>query len=290
MPDSPSNALDKARTPLLSRIVEESMDEDYVELAVRRSESAVPAPAPQTRRSSLAVAGAVLALFGVMVGVLVVQTDRNAPAAEDGRESLIAEIHQERDGLEAQQREITDLQQENTRSGNRLSSLADEDRATGNRLDRMRARTGYAEVSGPGVRVLLDDAEGGDVSQVVRDEDLAMLADGFWSAGATAISVNGQRLTSLSSFRNVGPAIHVNRQPLSPPYRISVLGDTDTLQGGFADSSHGAAFNVLAGALGFEFTMQNEDSLTLPAAILRPLRNVVEMPTDQPSPAMEVAP
>ena len=38
----------------------------------------------------------------------------------------------------------------------------------------------------------------------MRDTDLALLVDALWGVGAEAISVNGQRLTVLSAFRNVG--------------------------------------------------------------------------------------
>ena len=56
------------------------------------------------------------------------------------------------------------------------------------------------------LRITVDDAPDGDVTQQVRDSDLAILVDGLWNAGAEAISVNGKRLTNLTAFDNVGPA------------------------------------------------------------------------------------
>ena len=82
--------------------------------------------------------------------------------------------------------------------------------------------------------------------------DLALLVNGLWRAGAEAIAINGQRLTARSAIRNSGAAINVNgRPPLSPPYVVTAIGDTKTLQADLLDTSTGLAFQNGADALGF---------------------------------------
>ena len=58
-------------------------------------------------------------------------------------------------------------------------------------------------------------------------KDLQYVANGLWEAGAEAISINGQRLTSTSSIRFAGDAILVDYRPLARPYVVTALGDPD---------------------------------------------------------------
>ena len=95
-------------------------------------------------------------------------------------------------------------------------------------------------------------------------------------AGAEAIAINDQRLNNLGSIRNTGAAIHVNTRPLTAPYVVRAIGDTRTLQADLLETTHGSDFFSLADQLGFVYTMQNVDQLSLPAARQRPLRQVRE--------------
>ena len=271
MPDLRDGPLpEHVTTPLLTLITEHSLDDDYREVAQRRGTPGTDAP----KGRPAWVAAAVVAVFGVLVAIAAVQTSRNADTADAGRETLIARVQVARAALERQQDEIVDLQRANIGLEESRSEMVADQRDTNARLRRLQVATGYTPVTGPGVRIVLDDAPGGDVTQMVRDEDLALLVDGLWSAGAEAISINDQRLTALSAIRNVGPAVHVNSKPVNPPYTVQAIGDTLTLQADLLDTTHGQQFFDLADDLGFEYTMENEPSLTLPSAPGPRLRHV----------------
>jgi uncharacterized protein YlxW (UPF0749 family) len=141
--------------------------------------------------------------------------------------------------------------------------------------------SGYARVSGEGVRIVVDDNPIGDDVQLVTDADLAMLADGLWEAGAEAIAINNQRLTPLGAIRNSGKAIHVNTVPLSPPYVVRAIGDMRTLQAELLNTTHGAEFFSLADQLGFVYSVDNVSELDLPAARQRRLNYVRTGTADQ---------
>lgn len=256
-------------TPLLTLITEHSLDDDYREVAQRRD----PTGAAVSRGGTAWVA-AVVAVFGVLVVTAAVQTSRNADTADAGRATLIARVQAERAALERQQEEIAELQRANIGLEETRSEVAAAQRDAAARLRRLQAATGYVAVTGPGVRVVVDDAPGGDVNKMVRDEDLALLVDGLWGAGAEAVSINDQRLTALSAIRNVGPAVHVNSKPVNPPYTVEAIGDTLTLQADLLDTTHGQQFFDLANQLGFRYTMENEPTLTLPPAPGPRLRKV----------------
>ncbi len=90
------------------------------------------------------------------------------------------------------------------------------------------------------------------------------LVNGLWEAGAEAISINGQRLTTLSTIRQAGDAITTNSRSLSRPYVVSAVGNQDTLPARFAETSSGQAWLDLQRELGLKLTITPVDSLRLP--------------------------
>lgn len=266
-------------TPLLTLVTERSLDDGYRQAAARRA--GPEAAAPRGRPAWVATA-VVVAVFGILVTIAAVQTSRNADTADAGRATLIARVQAERAAVARQQQEIAELQRANIDLEESRADVVASQRAEIARLRRLQVVTGYTPVTGPGVRVVVDDAPNGDENQLVRDEDLALLVDGLWGAGAEAVSINDQRLTVLSAIRNVGPAIHVNSRPVNPPYNVQAIGDTLTLQANLLETAHGQQFFDLADNLGFELGMQNEQSLTLPAAPGPRLRHVESGSAAQP--------
>jgi uncharacterized protein YlxW (UPF0749 family) len=267
-------------TPLLSLITAQSMDEDYAHVA-RRRQAAGAAPGAGTvagtgdrGRAQRWLTPLAVAVFGILVVVAAVQTSRDADTAELGRTALIEQIQAARSTLDAQQREISTLTAANRSSETRNASLGEQLAALRSRVRNLEVISGYTPVRGPGVRMTIDDPPDADLSEEVRDEDLATLVDGLWEAGAEAISVNGQRLNALGGIRNTGRAVHINGRPLTPPFTLLAIGDTDTLQANLLSTSQGNTWYTLVNSFGFRFDVQNAEDLRLPAAPLRPLRHV----------------
>jgi len=215
----------------------------------------------------------VLLVFGLLVTIAAVQTSRNASANDAGRESLIEQVDLRRQGVSELQKQLDRQQSQVFALQSELNSLATERQATQARLERLGIRTGFGAVSGPGVQVTVNSAPGSAGSELVRDSDLTLLTDALWAAGAEAISVNGQRLTVLSAFRNVGIGILVNSQPINPPYVFSVVGNPDTLPANLLASSMGEKWYALKDSLGFRFDVRNGGTMSLPAAQQQRLRS-----------------
>lgn len=258
--------------PLLSLVTSQAMDEDYQQAAAARKESGTPVD-PLRRRNLRIVTGVVVGVFGILVSVAAVQTSRTADVNALGRASLIARIQEERADVGELAVRIGELRAENAEAADRLRQLREEEAELDQRLDRLGVATGYLAVRGPGLRITVDDPPDADETHMVRDDDLAILVDGLWAAGAEAIAINGHRLTVLSSIQNSGQAIHVNARPLSPPYEVLAIGNPDTLQARLLSTTHGSVFFGLARYLGFGFEMEEDGSLELPAARTRPLRS-----------------
>lgn len=257
--DWPTGLPDRVTRPLLARITEESLDEDYRTVASRRTADG----APRSTRPGL-VAGAVIGVIGVLIGIAAVQTSANAEVTDASRATLTARVADERDQVEAQQQRIADLQEETITLQDELEQVTADQQEAAARRQRLEVLTGYVAVRGEGIQVVVSDRPDG--SELVQDEDLALLVDGLWGAGAEAVAINDQRVTVLSGIRNRGIAILVGGRPVNPPFRVQAIGDRATLAADLLDTTHGQRFFDLADQLGFGYTMQNVDELLLPPA------------------------
>lgn len=249
--------------PLLALITQRSLDADYEHVAARRRDSGQDStPHPVPRRT----AALVLLVFGLLVTVAAVQTSRNAAASDAGRDSLIDQINIRRQSVSDLQQRLDHEQRSVLELKSSLNNLSTESKAVQSRATRLGARTGFGSVRGPGIQVTVNSAPDSGDNNLVRDSDLTLLTDALWAAGAEAISVNGQRLTALGAFRNVGVQVLLNSQPVNPPYVFDVVGNPNTLPANLLSSSIGAKWYTLKDSLGFRFDVHNGGTMTLPAA------------------------
>lgn len=261
-PSPPLSSAERAKLPLVDLIMREALDEEYADVARRRG--GVP------RRRTPGVLAAVAALlFAVLVTVSFQQTRNNEDVVDAGRATLENRIVSRREVVSSLQDRIVALRAANTAVEADLDDLATTATEGARRLTRLENATGFSPATGEGVRYEIGDAPDGLAKHRVYDEDLALLTNGLWSAGATAIAVNGQRLTTLSAFRFSGGTIRLNDTNLIPPYTIDALGDRGTLQANLLDTTTGLTFQSRADEFGFSQTVQNEQRLTLPPAPAR---------------------
>lgn len=96
---------------------------------------------------------------------------------------------------------------------------------------------GYTNVKGQGIIITLDDGDNVGIkglsasSYLVHDGDIREIINELKNAGAEAISVNGQRITSRSAVSCIGNVVKVNDQKLGVPFVIKAIGPTTRLYG-----------------------------------------------------------
>lgn len=276
MPDS-RTLPEHVTLPLLTLVTRNSLDGEYQQVADRKAEAGeLPGHQPQPRRRAAVVAG----LFGLMIVIAFVQTSRNAETARASEQELIAQITERREQVRGQQETISELTETNTQLAADLANVDSVTEAAEQRLLRVSGITGYAPVRGAGVRIQVDDSPDGSSDGVVRDEDLAILVDGLWAAGADAIAINGHRLTALTPIRSVGRAVHISATPIRPPYNVLAIGNPDTLQADFTETQHGQVWFNIRNSFGFEWSMRNAEGLALPGRRVPQLRSatLAELP------------
>jgi uncharacterized protein YlxW (UPF0749 family) len=251
----------QAAMGLLDYLTTHAMDEDYAFVSDRKGETAEPA-----RR--IGVYGALaMVLFAVLVVTAAVQTSRSSVTDEHERQELVRQVAQARSQLASDRTRFSGLQSEVRRLENRQLRSDTSAKGVLDSISLLGMRAGTIAVRGPGVRVVADNAPGADNARnEVLDTDLQKLVNGFWEAGAEAISLNGQRLTNLSTIRLAGGAITVNAHSLRRPYVIEAIGNKDTLPARFAETSSGQAWLDLQREVGLRLHITPVSSLRLPAA------------------------
>lgn len=291
MPDAPGDTLpgevtDRTRTPLLELVTRESLDLDYREVAKRRGpSSSTSGPTPHRG------AAVVVAVFGLLVAIAAVQSSRNADEDEASRKALISRIELRKDARDSVQDRVDEQRNQNDNLVSQLVELSTAEDSAEGRRDALALETGFVAVTGPGLRVTVDDQQQGDPDGRVRATDLRLLVNGLWGAGAEAISINGRRITALSAIVNSDIAIQVNKGPLSPPYVVQAIGGPD-LQADLLETGSGLTFFALAEQFGFVVERDNVTSqMLLPAAppSLQKLR-YAERPTAGPGDQEDATP
>lgn len=146
------------------------------------------------------------------------------------------------------------------------------------RAMQLRVASAQAAVTGEGVTITLDDSGASTANERLRDFDLQVVTNALWAAGAEAIDINGQRLSSTSAIRSAGSAILVNLTPLAPPYTVSAIGNPIDLQVEFARSSAAPHIATLRDTFGIRVSIQSVEQLDLMAARETTLRYAEPVP------------
>ncbi len=159
------------------------------------------------------------------------------------------------------------------------------------RLDILARFAGLSPVQGPGVRVSISDSNAPVVSDLdqnpytVHDQDLLLIINELWAAGAEAMEVNRQRLVADSEVRCSGPVINVNTVGLTPPFRILAIGDPDTLSGALTQLRGGIVDQLRN--VGIEVKITKERNLVVNGLVREPAFRYARPARGIPVPAGE---
>lgn len=209
---------------------------------------------------------AAVAVFGVLLSVSAVKTERDRPQALVERTNLIAAIHGRQDKLERVHATLRRLQSRVAELQTGLAAMSDAEARLRNLTSTLGIASGMSPVRGPGLVITADNAPDPvpGAGGIILDSDLQALVNGLWVAGAEAIAINGHRLTTLTAIRFAGQAITVDYRSLSPPYVVAAIGDPDTLPARFSETQGGQAWQGLRANFGIRFETKSTSQIELP--------------------------
>ena len=143
------------------------------------------------------------------------------------------------------------------------------------RIEKLKDPAGLVPRTGPGVTVTLSDAPEDVINSTTRDlnylvvhqQDIQAVVNAMWKAGASAVTVQGQRVVSTTGIKCEGNAVQLQGVPYSQPYRISAVGDQTALLDALDNDPYLQVYRQQAAdpTISVGWQLQLEDSLTAPA-------------------------
>lgn len=277
-----------ASMALLQEVLDRPLDPGYESAAQTRRERGLAASTGS--RTVLLVVTSVL--LGFLMTVAAIQLRAPDPATAEARAELMERVraasalgdaHAEH--IEVLRAEVGGLEQ----AALEKATTEGEDDPAAEELRRASVGAGSTAMVGPGVRVVLDDAPVPEndpqapatSNNRVLSHDLQVLVNGLWSAGAEAMSINGQRLTSTSSIRFAGEAIVVDFRGLNRPYEVVAIGPPDLMTDELTTRATGAYLADLRDTYGILASVVAEDEVTVPAGTRVSTRVAEVVPTTQ---------
>ncbi len=143
------------------------------------------------------------------------------------------------------------------------------------RIERLEDPAGLTPRSGTGITVTLSDAPAEVINEttlpinlfVVHQQDIQAVVNAMWKGGATAVTVEGQRVVTTTGIRCEGNSVQLQGLPYPQPYEISAVGNQAALVDAIADDDYLEVYRQQAAdpeiSVGWELEL--EDQLTAPA-------------------------
>ncbi|MDN5794599.1 MAG: DUF881 domain-containing protein [Intrasporangium sp.] len=290
MSTSPPRAPD-ASMSLITSMIRRPLDPGYAEAAKRRRRAGLPQATPT--RTVLVVVMALL--IGFMFAVSAKALRPKPSVAAQARAELIERIETLQSGAAQSEAQIRALTKE-VRGYEEMALAQSGAPDLTTQIEQYALQAGLTPLAGPGLTLTLDDAtsagtdaqagtrpSGGFDSGRVAAGDLQIVVNGLWGAGAEAISINGQRLTSTAAIRFAGQAVIVDFRPLSRPYVITALGDPEQMQRVFGPSFAGVYLDQLTRQYGIRAAFAASKALTVPGDSSMHVEFAKPIPSDVPS-------
>ena len=226
------------------------------------SDQDTPPAAPDRRRRRRLHVGtiAVLLIAGLGLGTAWRTTALQQPVTAAERGDLVRRVEAAQAHQADQQRQISELEGEVHRMRVRAGTWS----AAAEHQSKQADAAAISRVSGPGVKITVDDSKASSEEGRLTDTDLRQVVNGLWGSGAEAIAINDRRLSSKTAIRTAGSAITVNYASISAPYVIKVIGPAQTLPGQFAQTDGGTILQYHSDNFRVRYQMETLDAVTLP--------------------------
>jgi uncharacterized protein YlxW (UPF0749 family) len=261
---APARAVDESMT-LLNELQQRPLDPGYAEAAARQASRTEPV------RAGVSWVLVVVLAATLGVGVASAALALRHPSADDreARQLLESQLTDRKNTVEQLTASNAQLAAQVRSMQQGALSLQNPSLLATTRLWSIAA--GVAPVTGPGLRIVLSDAQAAaddpeNLDLRVQDVDLQVLVNGLWAAGAEAIAVNGQRVTGTTAIRSAGSAVLVDLVPLVGPYTVDAIGSAPDLQTKLARSSAGQHIATLKATYGIGVGISSQSALQMPGS------------------------
>ncbi len=139
------------------------------------------------------------------------------------------------------------------------------------RLRQARIAAGLTGLQGQGLVLQLADSSttvppgNNPTDYLVSARDIRTVVEELWLAGAEAIAVNGERVTSGSAIIDIGGSVLLNAAYLSPPYQIAAIGPSGLFDQVNSSAGFRGFVKSRVEAFGLQVSFAEIKDVTIPA-------------------------
>jgi uncharacterized protein YlxW (UPF0749 family) len=215
----------------------------------------------------------VMALVAGLLFTTSATIAHGTPLREDRRVELAELIAERQERVSSAEADLEPLRGEVEAMTSALARADTPVRSQQLRADAYRPAAGFSALRGPGLTVVLDDAQRPDGIRpdgaeaddlLVHQQDMQAVVNALWAGGAEAMSIMGVRVISTSAVICVGPVLLLHGRPYSPPYVVTAIGDPDELLEALTRSPGVQLFREAANAYGLGYRETVEEDVTVP--------------------------
>ncbi|MBO8435115.1 MAG: DUF881 domain-containing protein [Tyzzerella sp.] len=208
---------------------------------------------------------AVCVVLGAIIGIQF-KTVKNQPKVVDIQRvsELTTELKSVSDEKDALYERLMESQNKVREYEEAQSDVSEAVKLLNDELEKTRMLAGMVGMKGRGVIVTMNDSSGNknpNVDQnayLVHAEDILSVLNELNVAGAEAVEINGQRIVSTSAVRCAGSVVNVNGVRIASPFKITAIGDPNTLES--ALNMSGGVVDSLA-PWGIEISIKKSDNV-----------------------------
>ena len=211
--------------------------------------------------------------FSVLLGIFIaIQLKQNIPNFAPVTLNSIQATKSEISAINKEIEELEVMLESKNAQIEMLESIASGDE---NIIDILQAElsknqlvAGLKKVQGPGIIIKMEDnmseeAFGQEYNlDIIHDADVLRIINDLRGAGAEAISINDQRVLSISEIKCGGPIIRINGRSVGTPFYIKAIGEPKLLSAAInAPNTYGYALKTID-QLNIETSI--EDNIIIP--------------------------
>ena len=163
--------------------------------------------------------------------------------------------------------QITQLQKDNKALQQRLKSYTGTSKQEVEELEQLKLAVGLTEIRDKGIIITLNDSEKQEANSnsIAHAADMRDLVNVLWLNGASAISINGQRLTGASSIDCIVNTVLINETRTTTPFVITVVGPQNNLYDKLTDKKVLAGVYYRVEKEGLIFKVDRSSDVFIPA-------------------------
>ena len=182
------------------------------------------------------------AVIGFMLTVQLTSNPQSSPAVLSSYLDLRTQLLEQMQEHQVLTKEISKQNAQLTQFKASHGNLEQMQQALQHDASSVAAEAGLSLLSGPGLTIAIQDdpnlpfvADYAGKFQQYADQEISQIVNDLFANGATAISINGQRLVTTSSIRLVTglgglSTLQINTYPIAMPYVITAVGNTSLMQ------------------------------------------------------------